>query len=449
LSEQIVVSFESEAVRVVHATRSHDSLVVRKAEVLSQEEFETYLKGTRDNDFVVVKSFDSLYQDLIYLPPAKDQLLKNLVRVEIKKRFPELTEFTFFHTVLRESMREGRRLKETFFYAVSNDDLNQVFDPFARNSKNVACVFSGAVSVASLVEGVTLEEDILCVLDLGRKKVLFLVRDRKVEFVRVAQSDGVGINQLDADGINTTVAHCRQALRLNPARIILIGTPPDKVDSNASIFPPPVQFTYPTDVVASEETVRDYIVPISALMHGKELESSSLVPQSYQSFAVQKRFLSVAAGIVLVLSLAGIVYCVSMLGEIGTLKSNIQKAKAEIQGMQGTLKDYQANQGEFQKYRGIVTMLNAANAAPDTQKALASLQFLPMKNVKVQSIRVSNEKGSQMDLSGSISAQNYADAEATYRDLVEKIRNTDGMEVASQKLELKSMNFSVGIKWKK
>ena len=122
MARQIAVSFENETVKIVYASFKGRNLLIGKTLTLTNDEFEDFLKKEKSRDFIVVCDFKIFYQDIMLLPPVNEKYFKNIVEAEAKKRFSELKDFTFFHSILGERMHEGRRVKETFFFAVANDE---------------------------------------------------------------------------------------------------------------------------------------------------------------------------------------------------------------------------------------------------------------------------------------------------------------------------------------
>lgn len=451
MNKQIAVSFENESVKVVYVSINRGNIVVKKALTLTDEEFDRFLQTEKDNNFTVVSDFQNFYQDIITLPPAKEKYLRSLVKLEIKKKSPELKDFSFYYTVLRDIQREGKQLKEVFVLAVSNGDLNSVVDRFDKHNKSVRYLYPNVLTLSNFVALTNGEPDqpVLNVVDLGITKTIFLMKNHKLHFVRVAQSDGKGINDIDVENINMTIAYCRQTLRLNPTNIALIGSPGDRQKTNLNLVAAVESIQYPTNIVAFEETIAEYIVPISAFLHDKELRKNNLLPEYCKSLLFQKMVLKYGIVSFLLFSLVGAGYTGMKVVGISSLKDNITTLRREINEKQPIVSEYETQSKELQQLMPTVNFINTLNASPDVQKVLIALQCLSMKNVKTQSISINNDKDLlQIQVNGSISSNNFAELQSTYKDLLGEIKKVNNLEISTQKLELKSKSFSLDLRWK-
>ena len=451
MNKQIAVSFENESVKVVYVSINRGNIVVKKALTLTDEEFDRFLQTEKDNNFTVVSDFQNFYQDIITLPPAKEKYLRSLVKLEIKKKSPELKDFSFYYTVLRDIQREGKQLKEVFVLAVSNEDLNSVVDRFDKHNKSVRYLYPNVLTLSNFVALTNGEPDqpVLNVVDLGITKTIFLMKNHKLHFVRVAQSDGKGINDIDVENINMTIAYCRQTLRLNPTNVALIGSPGDRQKTNLNLVAAVESIQYPTNIVAFEETIAEYIVPISAFLHDKELRKNNLLPEYCKSLLFQKMVLKYGIVSFLLFSLVGAGYTGMKVVGISSLKDNITTLRREINEKQPIVSEYETQSKELQQLMPTVNFINTLNASPDVQKVLIALQCLSMKNVKTQSISINNDKDLlQIQVNGSISSNNFAELQSTYKDLLGEIKKVNNLEISTQKLELKSKSFSLDLRWK-
>ncbi len=109
MNKYIAVSFEGEYIKVVHADYRHGNVTIEKTFTFSNIEFDHYLETTKDDEFIVVNDFQNIYQDIISIPPAQDKYLRTLIELEIKKRIPELKDFSFFYEELRDIQKEGKK----------------------------------------------------------------------------------------------------------------------------------------------------------------------------------------------------------------------------------------------------------------------------------------------------------------------------------------------------
>lgn len=451
MKDHVAVSFENGVVKVVHGSFSRGNFTVHETHIFDEEGFDTYLRTTKVRQFIVVNDFPNPSQAVVYLPPAEDKYLAVLAETEVRKRFPELEDFTFFSTVLKESQREGKRFKETFIYAVSASEVHAIMDRFAMFGKTVKAIYPNVLSLVSLmgVSEAEPEESALGVIDLGSSKTMFIAANGRVCFVRVAQSDGRGLNALDVENINMTLAYARQSLRLSPGRVLVFDVRDVVNRAEGTPVVPMGPVVYPTNILADDELIARFAAPISALYGAGEMGEGNLLPQGYRTVALERRFLRYGAVVLLGLSVLTLPYLAGKVREVSDLNEGIQELKKEISGKEDISLGYQAVSGDLNRYMPVVTFMNQVNSTPDVARFLSFLSSLPAKRVKILSVGIRGEKdGLVAKVDGRITADTFADLDGLYQAFLARARMIPGAEVATQKLELKNQNFTVDVKWK-
>ncbi len=450
MKKQIAVSIENESVKLVYAQTGRGGMFVEKTLTFTNDEFDRFLASTRDDEFIAVQNFQNIYQDVISLPPAGDKYLRQLVELEIRKRVPDLKDFAFFYEELREVQREGKRSKDVFFFAVEKADVEEVLERFTRHGKVVTHVYPNVLTLSRFirVEDGEPGEPILGVLDVGTNKAIFLVRENRLHFVRVAQSNGRGIDQIDVENINMTVSYCRQTLRMNPSRVVLLGMAGD-MELPVSPIIPVAPVKSPPGLLAFNEITNEYVAPLSAIACAREVASSSLLPGEFRDLVVQRKVMSYAILVLALLSLLG-------LGYLGFQSMEVVRSKAVIAGLRKDIGTRQSVIGEFEKaLAGVrkfvpsVELANSMSSNTDLQKTLASMQVLAADGVDISSVGLKNEKDFVLiEVQGVIQARNYEDLQTRYENFLAAIKKTGKMEVETQKLDLKERGFAIGLKWK-
>ncbi len=450
MSGQVIVSFENEVIKVIHANTRHGNLSVDKSFTFSKEEFDHYLATTTDNEFVVVNDFHEMYQDIMSLPPAKEKYLRSLLYIEIKKRVTDWKEFSFFYITIKETQREGKWLKDIFFFVVNNEDINNLIARFSKHNKIITHLYPDILVLSNIIEAGDVEPDqpLLGVIDLATHKTMFLVKDKKLLFVRVAQSDQKGLNTADIESINMTIAHCRQTLRVNPARVVFRDKP-DARESAVNPIVPEATMKCPSNVTAFKETIEEYITPIAAALHEKALSSCDMLPESYRGIFTQRKILAYAVIVFLVFSLMGIGYIGLKLFDISLTSKEINFLRQGIGVRQPIIGDFTSTSKELQKLMAPITFMNQINTSPDMQKVLISLKTLNMQGVNIGAIAVSNSKGTCLiSIEGHIKAQTYTDLQSNYQNVLDGLKKINEFETVSQSLDLKMKNFKIELKWK-
>lgn len=452
MKKQIAVSFENETVRLVYAQTGRSGIFVEKALAFTPEEFDRFLATTKDDEFIVVQNFQNFHQDVISLPPAKESFMRQLVELEIKKRVPELKEFFFFYVPLREIQREGRKSREIFFFAVEKAEIEEVLDRFTAHDKVVSRLFPNVLPLSRFIRAADVEpeEPLLGVLDVGSSKTIFLARQGRLYFVRVARSDGKGMHQVDVDNINMTIAYCRQTLRMGPSHVVVAGVP-TTADSE-QVVAPIVPFTpakYPSMVMAFDDTSNEYVVPLSAIMYGKELAGSSLLPNVYRDVIVQRKVMTYSILLLALLFFLGLTYIGFQSVEILRSRSAMSDLRRDIDKRRAIIGEFEGTLAGLQKFVPSIEIMNTFSSAADMQKVLESMEAFIVDGIDVHTIGLEDEGGSvRIHVQGSVSAVSYEDLQKRYENFLAEITKTGKMEVESHKLDLQQRGFVIDLKWK-
>ena len=79
MKRKIAISFENDVVKIVYAQAARTGTLVEKTLTLDNDEFDRFLATMREDEFIVVQNFETVYQDIVSLPPAREKCLRSLV----------------------------------------------------------------------------------------------------------------------------------------------------------------------------------------------------------------------------------------------------------------------------------------------------------------------------------------------------------------------------------
>jgi len=447
----VAISFEEGLAKIAYVILQEGHFVLQNTVTLENHEFDNFLKTTKENEFIVVSTFQVFYQAVLSLPPAQDKYLRTLSEIEVRKNYTEVKDFSFFYDVLGETQHEGKKVKDTFVFAVDYEEIHSIIERFSKYNKTIVALYPSVLTLPTLFSSIdsSLNEILLCVLDTGNNKTLFLLKDGKPCFVRVTQSGRPGIDAPDIDNINMTINYFRQTLRLSPSKVIFIGTTGHKYGSVPDLVVPAMGLEYPSNVIDQTESIAECIIPLSAVLSYKDILWGNLLPPAYQTLKTQKTVLFWSTLLLLLFSFIGAGYTALTVSEIPDLKAKINSARKEIAEKQPILKEYGSINSELQKIMPLITYMNKAIASPDTQQVLAAFNFLPMQNIRINSIQI-NSPDSKLTirLQGIVLANNFTDMDTSYRKLIDTIKSTKSLEITTQSIDIKEMNFVIEIKWK-
>lgn len=451
MKNQIAVSFEDEFVKIAYGIQNNGTFAITRTLTLRNEEFDDFLVREKTKNFIVTCHFSSFYQNIFSFPPTQEKYLTPLVQLEIKKNNPGFKHFTFFYTALRERLHEGRMVQDIFVFAVDNNEIMRIIDRFTKYGKRISKLFP---DVVSLTRFITLKDDMagataLCVLDSGKEKTLWLVKDGNISFMRVVQSRKAGFDEYDVNNINMTVNYARQAMRENPSKIILIN--PQKINSVApeGLVLPATIMEFPPGIVLPEEERREFALPVAALFLYQTIKRENLLPYAYKSFQFQRTIINACTGFFIICSILGMGYVIMKSFEAYGVREYFAPLREEIRKRQAIYTEYEERKKKLERYIPLIKYMNDEFASPDIQRALIALQSFSHENVLIKEIALKNDRQLiSLQLKGIILAKTYTQLQSNFQVILSYVKNVEGIEIASRTLDLKTKDFSLDLRWK-
>ena len=451
MDRQVSISFEDDLVKIVFASSSKGKIVVQKTLLFKDEEFDSFLKTARLPNLTLICHFKKIYTNVIAVPPARPAYLKKIVQIEIQKRSPELGSFSFFYTVFKRKTGEEKGLRDVFYLAVDNRELYDIIERFNKYGKSVRYVYPDVLALSKFVEASTElgQKTLLCVDASETEKTLFIVQNGQLRFIRITKSSGKDINDVDVDNINMTISYCRQVLKLNPEQIALINAIQKEETAPLKTIIPIMAMSYPENIAAPEETLKQFITPLSAIIFKQNLTNDNLLPPKYRMLNIQKSMTTYSIVLMLCLSFIGLSYLLINLTQVPSLKKMILAKRTTLTEIASIVSSHEKDSEKLQHLAPLIAVINETHSTPDIQKTLAALTFLPMKNVNIKSIQINNKKDSlQVQISGSITAENFGKMHETFLGIVKSFDRIPGMAVTSQNIDIKDSSFQIDIESK-
>lgn len=446
MKQQVAVSFEDNVVKVVYSSSRKGRTIVQKTMIFKEEDFDSFLKTTKLPDLTVICHFKKFYSDLMTAPPTKPAYLKKIVEAEIRKRFPDLKDFSFFFSMLTGKAAGEKGTREVFFFAVDNSELTEIIERFNKFDKSVRYIYPDILIFSRLItsSGEFNSKTVLPMFTSGTDRTLFLVREGQICFIRVTPSSVHNLTDVDVDNMNMTVSYCRQKLRVNPESIILMNAKNNEGPFNTII--PTVPVTYPKGVLAPEETLQNFIAPISAIIFQQNLKNENLLPLKYKTLYNYRSIASYASILFLMLSLLGLVHICINLSQISIVNEKINLLRKELTGIDAITAAYDKDTEKMQQIVPLINFVNDAHATPDIRRALASLTFLPMENVHIKVIQITNRRDALLiQVTGFVHAKKYGDMHRIFVSLLNNFQNISGMAIVSKNIEIGNGHFQIDV----
>jgi len=444
MGNNVIVSFEGDIVKVAYISKKGKKLVVDDALTFNNEDFDDFLAKEKAKEFIVVNNFRDAFQDIFLIPPVKKKYAKNLIENEIKQKSP-FDEFTYIYRIIGEKLEGNRTLQEISVYVVKTESLTQITERFIDKSKIVKAIYPHIYSVASEVPFD--EESVLCVSEVGHNRILFLLKDGKVEFVRAVQASEKGIGDSDIQSINVTVNYCKQVLKTSPTGIVLIGDLSQHFTATVDIDIPIISPLKPKNVKVQNDVYSDFVYPISALGVSKE---SNISPKDYSGFYSTWKMLKYSAAAFILLSIAGLLYSGYSLVNVFNEKGKLDSLKKEIAGYDvNALNVYNKRKSEFETYKGFVESSGKTVSMPILKNFLTSFSDANTEKVSIEdiSMRIEGEV-LKTSIKGEVN-ETFDDEEGGlmkythYQEFIDSLTGLKGIAVKKHALVPKKRDFTI------
>lgn len=440
MDKVISVSFEGDIVKVVYAGKKGKDITVKDVLTLKEREFDDFLSREKTNAFIVVNSFKEFFQEILSLPITKKNILKNLVREEVKKR-SDIREFSFIYFVLGEKMVDNIKMNEVFVFAVKNDEIKSIVDRFILKGKTVKALYPDIFSLASQIE---MDDPALCVSGTGFNKRLFLVKDKVVNFVRIIQSFENGLSDLDIQNINMTINYCGQTMRITPSYVLIFGSLCSSYEVSSYTSTPVACFP------SKSETFLDFVSPASAFSAGKNL---NILSDDYRAFYNLKLFLQSTTIIFAILSFFGLGYLGYLVKDIIAKKTQLDLLRGDISGIELVLSSYESRKAVMSSYIPFMNDLKDVESFPDITGLMVLISSLKTDNIKLDSASIKRDANIfKVELKGQVKAENYASIQSHYERFIKSIEDksaeTRNAKLRSHSIELKTRIFMVEMEYR-
>jgi len=331
-------------------------------------------------------------------------------------------------------------MREVFVFAVRNDEINGIVNRFVSRDKLVKAFYPDIFVIASMID--SKDKPVLCVIEAGLNKTLFLVNKGNVCFVRTVQSLEHGLGDLDIQNINMTTNYCWQSLKMGPSIIMLTEHLCRNYNATMSAAAPIACLTQ-RYVSAKSEIAHDYTAAVSVLLvpaSGK----INLLTKEFKRFFQVRQFLIYSSFLFLILSFIGAGYAAYSTTKIAEMKMRLTSARKTLPGIEGIITAYDGKSEDLNRYAPYLALINSSTSTPDLQGFLFLLSELNIESVKFVSISVTpGEHVLHSELKGSVKLDSYGDAQRDYQLLVDRIGKLKGIIVTDHSFDIIKKEFQI------
>ena len=438
MKNTVVVSFENQTIRVIDASLKGSVHTVKDVLTLKDTQLGDFLRSEKTKEFIVVSKFRESYQDTINVPVVKKKYLEKIIEIEIRKKCP-FRDFSYLYHLSGEKIIENRKSLEIFVFAVKNNELTNLIRRFTDMGKTVRAVYPDVFSLSSIIR--TDSKYALCVSETGINKNLFLINDRKMVFVREAQSLEAGMTDFDMRNVEMTLNYCRQTLRINPSLVVLTGNLCKNFNASLNISVPVVCLVPPPNIQMDSRIILEHVTAISALCSGSD---NDIAPREYKEVKFTVALLRYSTATLLCLIILSVFY--TGIGFKSTLaaREEFQDSYKDLPDIDRVLTSYEREVSRFNGYRSLVASFESSMATPDILDLLNAFTRLKGDKIRLDSINVSvNDGVLKSRIEGAAVSENYAEAGAAYERFTGSFDDIKGLTIIKNVFELKERKLFV------
>lgn len=448
MSDVLSLYFDGVIIQALTVCTSGYSVTVKSALTFSYDELDAYLSFSKENNCILCCNSPTFYQDIIHLPPAVVKHYDNLIRVEVLKAHPGLTNFTISHRIVGETSIGGKLFNKIVAFSYTDDAVAGFLSTFNRHDKLVSNVYAAPYAVfrlANTPHAGDIGQARLFIAALPGEKLLLVSNNNELEFIRKMPSSEVALRVEDANSINMTLDYCVQSLRVNPLEAVMLD-PSENYEELSPLFSVPFRTAMlPRLANIPDDTVRDYLAPLAAALHHAESpKNGDIRPKDYISFSKNKKRLSVVSMLLIasILLLSG--YLLTGLVVKSDLKENINKLRIDLSGENVEMATYKKLDAEVNLLKQQIDFINKHNTSLDPTTALAMLSLPPSNKYSVKKVAIQSQ-GSflNVQIEGDITASDFTETQATFEGIVGQLSKIPGYIISSSSVNIKQKSFSV------
>lgn len=443
MSSSVVVSFEDDVVRVIYGSLKGKVVAVKDSLTLKLDEFDDFLSREKAKEFIVVNSFKNYYQDTILIPFAKEKFNRKLIDADLRRKAP-FKDFSYIYTVAGEKFVDKIRRREVFVFAVDREEIAGIVNRFTVKGKIIKAIYHDLFAIASKIDSG--DAPVLCVSENSLNKNIFLVKNKKILFIRSVQSIEKGISDFDIQNINMTVNYCRQTFKIDPSMIMLAGSLCNEYSAATGTAVPAGCFNHRLYQTKQFFDINS-IAPLTAFFTMKW--DINLMPRKLKLIYRAKMFLKYSTLCMMALSLFGVFYGVYLAAHAASLKSSIASKKSSPADLNGLLALYDVKKNELASYEAFIRSIEGALSVPDIDRFFVMLSSLNVDNVRLDTLAVkASGELLNVTMKGTVRAEGFAEMQKTYQDFIAAIPAIKGATIKTHALDLKNRSFKVELEWR-
>lgn len=447
MAEVVSVNFGQDMVQVVVASCRPGSVQVERTYRFSAQEFEEFLATDTATSYVVSVDCEELFQEIIQIPPADSKFVERLVQGAMRRLHPELPDYSCTYEIVGDLFSEGKPFRKVACFLYAASDLAPLIALFSRYRKRISRLYSTAFTLAQLAgnSSAATTEPIFCIDGSAGSKVIFLLENNRLAFVRHIKSGGAGLDESDVQNINMTIEHCCQTLRVKPRVALFLG-PEELLRGHGADISLPVQAAADVPAVKADPGILwEYAQPVAALLCRADSHRGDILPRGYRQQALAADTFRFGTYLLAGLCLLVLAVAAVKAYSLAELQQKIASRRGALTGFEQTMAAYSRVNAEFAAAAPLIAAVNSAAAQAHQHKPFLALDCLATPGIHPTSIalRQQNRTALVIDVKGELTSAGYAEMQLDYEHLVARVKADGVLQMVAGKMDPVARVFSL------
>jgi hypothetical protein len=448
MSDLLSFYLDGTVVQAVKVRIIGKSVTVLDAVTLTTGGLADYLSVCEEKSCVVCCNPQSFYQDIVHLPPAAGKHYGKLIRGKIQSAHPDLTQFSFFHCTIGETMIDTKAYSKIAAFSYPDDFLSRLIFELNRFDIGISKVYAAPYAIFKLAASLYTsdpDQSRIFIAALPGEKLHLVSENNELAFIRKTPSSESALLLEDANNINMTVDYSFQALRIRPVEAVMLNQAKWSEHLAPTISVPFKSGLLPQLTDLPLNIIQDYLAPVAAAIHSVESPRiGNMVPSSYLTFIMQKMLFKFITIMMLILTVLFAGYLVAEQKAVFALKAKNGRIRTELSGSANELATFRKLDAEVTRLKQPLEFANKHNSLLNPAKALAALELPKSREYTIRGVTVQTGEGSvNVQFEGAITASSFGDTQALYERLVAHVGTLAGYSVLSSKVDIKQKTFSI------
>ncbi|MCX7794028.1 MAG: hypothetical protein N2257_06465 [Thermodesulfovibrionales bacterium] len=435
---KICLSFEGKNVKIVEAVKRPQGIFIQKTLTIPVDGLDSYLATTKHKNFILTADFRELFQDFLSLPPVKGPDLTRLLQNEMKRLYPDSV---WIYSDLGEKVVENKRIRALSILRSRRQEVEELINKFLLHGKNIEAIYASPSCIASFIQ--RSEKPVLCLFESDEKNI-FLLKDGAILFTRKLSTFQKGLNSIDIQGIEMSITHCIQNLRISPEEIILAGDFKEPPMSIGGVKV--VQLSVPETLHYKGADINEYLIPLGSLYL---THRDSYITEEYRRFRSLKnllRYSIITSGLLFMLCLIPVI---NNLLTINSLKKDFSGLFTKYRVFRTFIESYNNTVTEAKRLQPLLDFLKKEQRPP-VSLVLREISDYPFNGVALKAIDLTSQGGEiNLRLSGRIDSSTHKGMLLSFNKLLNSIKGKDDItvEIINKRFSISDGSFDIDLRF--